>query len=46
MTDLTPEFLRNTVFKNKNPTPQQIENAMKNLSQGNENVKVLTIELR
>ena len=46
MTDLTPEFLRNTVFKNKNPTQQQIDNAMKNLSQGNCNVKVLTIELR
>jgi len=46
MTDLTPEFLKNTVFKNKNPTQQQIDNAMKNLSQGNCNVKVLTIELR
>ncbi len=46
MTDLTPEFLRNTVFKNKNPNQQQIDNAMKNLSQGNCNVKVLTIELR
>ena len=46
MTDLTPEFLKNTVFKNKNPSQQQIDNAMKNLSQGNCNVKVLTIELR
>jgi hypothetical protein len=46
MTDLTTDFLKKTVFKNKNPSEQQIENAMKNLSQGNENVKVLTIELR
>ena len=46
MTDLTTDFLKKTVFKNKNPSEQQIENAMKNLSQGNGNVKVLTIELR
>ena len=46
MTDLTTDFLKKTVFKNKNPSEQQIENAMKNLSQGNCNVKVLTIELR
>ena len=45
LTDLTPEFVKNTVFRKKNPTQQQIDNAIKNISQGNPNVKVLTIEL-
>ena len=43
MTDLTPEFWRKIVFK-KNPIQQQIENAMKNLTQGNSNIKVIIIE--
>ena len=37
--------VKNTVFRKKNPTQQQIDNAIKNISQGNPNVKVLTIEL-
>ena len=43
--DLTPELLKETCFKNKQVTQMQIDNAMKNLSQGIDNVKVLTIEL-
>lgn len=43
--DLTPELLKETCFKNKEVTQMQIDNAMKNLSQGIDNVKVLTIDL-
>ena len=46
MRELTPELLRETCFKNKQVTQLQIDNAMKNLSQGMKDVKVLTIELR
>ena len=46
MRELTPELLRETCFKNKQVTQIQIDNAMKNLSQGMKDVKVLTIELR
>ena len=46
MRDLTPELLKETCFKNKEVTQIQIDNAMKNLSQGMKDVKVLTIELR
>ena len=45
MRDLTPELLKETCFKNKQVSEVQIDNAMRNLSQGVENVKVLTIEL-
>lgn len=46
MRDLSPELLKETCFKGKEVTEIQIENAMKNISQGMKDVKVLTIDLR
>ena len=46
MRDLSPELLKETCFKGKEVTELQIENAMKNISQGMKDVKVLTIDIR
>ena len=44
--DLTPDLLKKSLFQGKEYNEIQVQNIMKNLSQGSENVKVLTIELK
>lgn len=42
---LTAELIRETCFKGKNVTQMQIENEMNNISQGQPNINIMTIEL-
>ena len=42
---LTPSLLKKTCFKGQNATKMQIDNAMKNISQGEDNVQILTVEI-
>jgi hypothetical protein len=42
---LTPSLLKKTCFKGQSVTKMQIDNAMKNISQGEENVRILTVEI-
>ena len=42
---LTPSLLKKTCFKGQNVTKMQIDNALKNISQGEENVRILTVEI-
>lgn len=43
MVDLNKDIVREKMFKGQNPNDLQLENAMKNLSGGKDNVKVLSI---
>ena len=42
---LTPSLLKKTCFKGQNVTKMQIDNALKNISQGEDNVRILTVEI-
>ena len=46
LVDLNREIIKEKMFKGKNPSDIQIENLLKNLSQGQENVKILSIEFQ
>jgi hypothetical protein len=42
---LTPSLVKKTCFKGQNVTKMQIDNALKNISQGEDNVRILTVEI-
>lgn len=46
LVDLNKEIIKNKMFKGKNPSDIQLENTLKNLSQGLNNVKILSIEFQ
>ena len=46
MRNLTPSLLKKTYFRNQNVSQTQLDNAMKNFTQGTDNVKVLIIDIQ
>ena len=46
LVDLNKDIIRKKMFKGKNPSDLQLENTLKNLSQGSNNVKILSIEFQ
>ena len=46
LVDLNKEIIKEKMFKGKDPTDVQLENVLKNLSQGQKNVKILSIEFQ
>ena len=44
LVDLNKDIIKEKMFKGKNPSNLQLENILKNLSQGLNNVKILSIE--
>ena len=46
LVDLNKEIIKEKMFKGKEPTDVQLENILKNLSQGQKNVKILSIEFQ
>ena len=44
LVDLNKDIIKEKMFKGKNPSEKELENTYKNLSQGNTNVKILSIE--
>ena len=46
MRDLTPSLLKKTYFRNQNVSQIQLDNAMKNFTQGTDSVKVLIIDIQ
>jgi hypothetical protein len=46
MRNLTPSLLKKTYFRNQHVSQTQLDNAMKNFTQGADNVKVLIIDIQ
>ena len=46
LVDLNKQIIKEKMFKGKNPSDLQLENTLKNLSQGLNNVKILSIEFQ
>ena len=46
LVDLNRDIIKEKMFKGKNPTMVELDNTLKNLSQGMDNVKVLSIEFK
>jgi len=46
LVDLNKDIIKEKMFKGKNPSNTQLENILKNLSQGQNNVKILSIEFQ
>ena len=46
LVDLNKDIIKEKMFKGKNPSDLQLENILKNLSQGANNVKILSIEFQ
>ena len=46
LVDMNKDIIKEKMFKGKNPSDIQIENILKNLSQGLNNVKILSIEFQ
>ena len=46
LVDLNKEIIKEKMFKGKNPSDIQLENILKNLSQGLNNVKILSIDFQ
>ena len=46
LVDLNKDIIKEKMFKGKNPSDIQLENILKNLSQGFNNVKILSIEFQ
>ena len=46
LVDLNKDIIKEKMFKGKNPSDIQLENILKNLSQGLNNVKILSIEFQ
>jgi cell division protein ZapA (FtsZ GTPase activity inhibitor) len=44
LVDLNKDIIKKKMFKGKNPSEIEVENILKNLSQGMDNIKVLSIE--
>ena len=46
LVDLNKDIIREKMFKGKNPSDMQVENVLRNLSQGQSNVKILSIDFQ
>ena len=46
LVDLNKDIIKEKMFKGKNPSDLQLENTLKNLSGGLNNIKVLSIEFQ